>query len=89
MVRLALILTLGLGMLLGGACQPPECPECPTPPSPPPDYSAERAALIALYDWNGDNCVREADDSRALEAIQTARLGSGLNGWRTIQGQCL
>lgn len=67
------------------ACASAECPDCPILPN----YTKERGALIDLYDWNADGCVREAEDMPAHDALFGVRGGTAFNSWRIILGQCL
>ena len=81
--RLAFLLTLGLGLLLGGACQPqPECPPC--------EQAKLRSALVYLFDGDGDQCVtEEGRDHVVFDQLYKVRGASVANAFRAIAGQCL
>ena len=81
--RLAFMLTLVLGLLLGGACQPP--PECP-----PCEQARLQSALVYLFDGDGDQCVtEEGRDHVVFDQLFKVRGASAANAFRVIVGSCL
>lgn len=76
----ALVVALGFSALMA-SCDRADCPE------PPQTYEEQKNALVGLYDWNSDGCVRGEDDSPALDAISKARgTATALNGWAHALG---
>lgn len=79
--KLALLLTLGAGVILGGACQPKECPA---------QNDSYRLALIALFDADRTRCVETEgqDYTRAQELFQIAG-ASAASAFRAVAKECL
>lgn len=64
------------------ACNGKECPE------PSPDFTPQKNALVALYDWNQDGCVTDPEDLPARKALVQVRGAAAVNGWTRALGNC-
>lgn len=80
-MRRMFVATLAIATL---SCNSPQ--ECPVPPT---DYTAQKDALVNLFDSSRDGCVKEVDDLSARDAIVAARGASGFNAWRSALDLCL